>query len=333
MKSIIVHQVREGRSGARVEEMADSEVAAPAAQDDAAAAASAAPAASYREGISDAQIGAQLEAIHQEVAAEQPLVADPEPAGVLLELYKDNAAFLPKMRDYATKYSSIRRCRGDGQCFFRAFLVSLGEAMVQAGVSASAGEGEGAGAGGAGGASKMQAAYDAVRKTVRGAAELLIALGYSEVTTPDFLDALGDYVDGWGAAGATVDSAVLQPARDGPAFFYCIYGLRLMCSLELQRSEDSYLPYVLGTSDCATVEMYCKAEVETNRDADVLHLMAACNIFNGAVKIVIAYLDASPGTSMQLVTMPETGTTADCATVHLLYRPGHYDIAYPTSAE
>lgn len=39
----------------------------------------------------------QEEAIRQEIAATQPLVGPPEDLAVLLEQYKDNAPFLPKI--------------------------------------------------------------------------------------------------------------------------------------------------------------------------------------------------------------------------------------------
>lgn len=53
---------------------------------------------SYRDGISDEAISQQAAAIAAEIAAKQPLVGDIEPPSVLLEEYRDNPQFLPKIQ-------------------------------------------------------------------------------------------------------------------------------------------------------------------------------------------------------------------------------------------
>jgi ubiquitin thioesterase protein OTUB1 len=285
-------------------------------------------AAVYRAGVSDADIVEHEAAIRAEVAASQPLVGRVEPSSVLLSAYADNPPFLAKLSSFVTRYAAIRRARGDGSCFYRSLLVSLAEQFVAAGVRYSA-PGAAPAAGAAPG--PVQAAYDSLLAHVDGATAALIALGYPESTTPDFLTVLAGYLRGLGAPGATVDASVIAPLNDdgSDAAVYGLYALRLLTSLELRGPrEDAYVPFVLGTSEAPTMELFCASEVETPaHDADQPQIMALATALR--VRVVIAYLDASPG-GMHELTLPDDSALPEppVMTVHLLYRPGHYDVAY-----
>jgi ubiquitin thioesterase protein OTUB1 len=72
--------------------------------------------------------GEGLTAVEQEIAdgvAAQPLIGPPESFEVLTEQLKGNEAFLRKLPNVAARYAALRRVRGDGNCFFRAFIYSL----------------------------------------------------------------------------------------------------------------------------------------------------------------------------------------------------------------
>ncbi len=96
--------------------------------------------------------------------------------------------------------------------------------------------------------------------------------------------------------------------------------------------EDDYFAFILGLAPhCATVRQFCEVEVEAvNNEADQLQIMALARAFRVGVRI--AYLDASPGEQATLLVFPqdEDATEADFPRiVNVLYRPGHYDVAYP----
>ena len=61
------------------------------------------------------------------------------------------------------------------------------------------------------------------------------------------------------------------------------------------------------------------------READHLQITALVSLLN--VPTVVCYLDASTSTTPTMHTLPD-GCTAP-PLVHLLYRPGHYDILVP----
>ena len=269
---------------------------------------------------------AQLDAITAEVAEAQPLLSEEEPPSVLLPSYADNPSFLPKLHDLCARYRAIRRTRGDGACFYRALLVSLGEHLVDARVVA-----PGAAAATAGAVSPLQAKYEQLLSlTVRAEARLVREQGYPASTVPDFREAMTAYLEGLGAPGASKESAVYAPFRDEMSGFYIITFLRLLCSLELLSHADDYLPFIMGVSDCASVKMFCDAEVEPpKRDADQVQIIALAKALDA--RIAIAYLDAAPGRTLTELVFPQDEAAAAAAgepLATLLYRPGHFDILY-----
>ena len=163
----------------------------------------------WRQGLSDADITDGLNAIQSSIAAAQPLIGAEEPVSVLIGEYEDNLAFLPKIVDLTEKFRFLRRCRGDGNCFYRAVIVSLGIALVRSGVRPA----------GTGGASPLPAQifYEALLTRVHGAKEALSLLGYQDFTTEDFFTALHAFLvnlsGGFGDVEARVETQVLAPMR------------------------------------------------------------------------------------------------------------------------
>ena len=119
----------------------DPETAAAAAADDAdssaaagAAAAAAAPApAPAFERPSDEAIVAQENAIRAQIAGSAALIGEREPLSALQEEYANEGAriFAAKAGALARRYSSLRRTRGDGNCFFRSFMFALAEGLLE----------------------------------------------------------------------------------------------------------------------------------------------------------------------------------------------------------
>jgi len=79
----------------------------------------------------------QIEAITKEITSSQPLTSDHQPLSTLVRLYtvdgdEDGGAnenFIEGGEYLSRKYSSWRRVRGDGNCYYRAFLYSLCEQL------------------------------------------------------------------------------------------------------------------------------------------------------------------------------------------------------------
>lgn len=58
------------------------------------------------------------------------------------------------------------------------------------------------------------------------------------------------------------------------------------------------------------------------KESDHIHIMAACAAMSTAVRVV--YMDRGSSKSNTVHDLPEGSSPS----VHLLYRPGHYDILY-----
>ena len=113
----------------------------------------------------------------------QPLVSDAEGLADLRAAYVDNPVFETKLADFATKYGAIRRTRGDGSCYYRSFLISVGEHLVAARVRL-----PGAQAADSAAASPLQAHYEWLLKKVEGSLAALGRVGYADhlFTLEDF---------------------------------------------------------------------------------------------------------------------------------------------------
>ena len=88
---------------------------------------------------------AQLEAIENEIKSTQPLTSQLLPIAILLQQYTTNAnddttsndqqqqvaGFIKGTNYLCTKYNSIRKIRGDGNCFYRGFMYSLCEQLLR----------------------------------------------------------------------------------------------------------------------------------------------------------------------------------------------------------
>ncbi|CAH1970926.1 unnamed protein product [Acanthoscelides obtectus] len=102
---------------------------------------------------------------------------------------------------------------------------------------------------------------------------------------------------------------------------YMVVYLRLLTSGQLQKDQDFYSCFIEGDR---TITDFCHQEVEPMyKESDHIHIMAACAAINAGVRVV--YMDRGTGKNCTEHDIPEGRTP----TVHLLYRPGHYDILYP----
>ena len=113
---------------------------------------------------------------------------------------------------------------------------------------------------------------------------------------------------------------------------------RLLTSKQLQLEGEFYQAFMEGG---ATVASFCSTEVEPMyKESDHIHIIGKARTVGksanvdqlspgltaaAGIGVRVVYLDRGEGDSPIHHDFPE-GTTP---TLHLLYRPGHYDILYP----
>lgn len=119
--------------------------------------------------------------------------------------------------------------------------------------------------------------------------------------------------------------------------------LRLLTSSYLQSHSDDFMAFItddLLSNDVSQnpMKLYCQRNVECmGVESDQVHIVALCNLLRCSVSII--YLDNSFSEDTDPLVLGEqlhdvksrSSNPAGLpkANIHMLYRPGHYDLIYP----
>lgn len=257
----------------------------------------------------DEAILAQESAIKAASDMTMPL-GELEPVSALADEYAEGGeVFQAKISQLADTYVSLRRTRGDGNCFFRAFLFSFLHDLLDTSPE------------------RQQAAATLLSswhaKLVDG--------GFQELVFEDALEALQDLVQAVSAPDPISVHELLSRLGEHVSS-YCIMLLRMIASCECQRRAEHFAPFVASMSDegDATVEQFCRRRVEPmGVESDHLHIVVLTDALQTPMRIV--YLDNTVDAGGAAVLnhhdfKPEAcaADTTPCFT--MLYRPGHYDL-------
>ncbi|KAI3649551.1 hypothetical protein MP228_005183 [Amoeboaphelidium protococcarum] len=234
--------------------------------------------------------------------------------------YKDNAPFLVKLNSVADW--QFRRIRRDGNCFYRCVAFAYLESMLSQKTL------------------KQQAVEDAQKPN--GKHWLWLAgAGYEEFAIVDFWE---EYYRLLTDSGKDIDS-LLTDMNDIMISNAVVVHMRFLASAYLKCNEELYLPFLLSQSDSSRylsnlpgdavldMDTFCRMYVESmDSEADQVQIVALVNALN--IVLNIAYLDAQGGALtdqrgiFHRFTPTEWNGTDDIIELHLLFRPGHYDILY-----
>ncbi|KAJ8976496.1 hypothetical protein NQ317_018440 [Molorchus minor] len=248
----------------------------------------------------DELILAQQRQIEKEISESIPLVGDLEPISSLNNEYSTDPVYLDKVKDLSTKYQYVRRTRPDGNCFFRAFSYANIERLLE-----------------------KKEEFSEFYKLAEDSKTALVELGFQQFTVEDFYDTYMEVLKRLRAIeDADEAKKELHTLFNTQGFSdYMVVYLRLLTSGQLQKDKDFYSCFIEGER---TVSDFCHQEVEPMyKESDHIHIIAACAALCTGVKVI--YMDRGTGKSCNEHDLPEGCTP----TVHLLYRPGHYDILYP----
>ncbi|KRT80226.1 Peptidase [Oryctes borbonicus] len=242
----------------------------------------------------------QQRQIQQEISESTPLVGELELISSLNAEYSNDEIYMQKVKDLASKYKFIRRTRPDGNCFFRGFSYGYIEKLLS---------------------NKNE--FKTFYTLAENSKSSLVELGFPQFTVEDFYDTFMEVLK------RISDMPTLEDAKrelhqlfneQGYSDYMVVY-LRLLTSGQLQREKDFYSCFIEGNR---TVIDFCHQEVEPMyKESDHIHIMAACSAMNTGVRVV--YMDRGNSKQVTEHDLPEGSTPY----VHLLYRPGHYDILYP----
>uniref|UniRef100_A0A6T1A9U3 ubiquitinyl hydrolase 1 n=1 Tax=Alexandrium monilatum TaxID=311494 RepID=A0A6T1A9U3_9DINO len=237
----------------------------------------------------------------REQAESVPLVGPQDSLELLKAQYADNAGFLPKVQALEQRFASMRRTRPDGNCFYRAYLFGIFEQLL--------------------GQKERLAAFTARARTFL---DTCMKAGYEKVAVEDFHDEFTACLMQLAVEGASM-SLVENMLKECDGYLVC--WMRILTSTYLKLHKDDYEAFL---SSHASIAEFCTQEVDPMcTEADHLQIAALSSCLG--VPVCVVYLDRSEGeTAAEHVFEGDSASgVAGFPTVHLLYRPGHYDLIYP----
>ncbi|KAL7526377.1 hypothetical protein ACHAWF_001745, partial [Thalassiosira exigua] len=253
---------------------------------------------------------AQLDAIEEEIKATQPLASPLLPIDALVRQYASTTAdgddgggdgnggggdgnggsggdgFARSAAFLARKYRSLRRIRGDGNCYYRAFLYATCESLL-ASLSAGGGNGDGG---------EGRAEFDRVKKVASDSLKWACDYGYEEHAIEMFheelielLAFLEELAEGGDSDAAASEKLHVRLNEENASSDYCAWYLRVLTAAQMKSDPERYLPFVLA-ENYGDVSSFCAREVEpVGKECGMVQVAALAKCLG--VKATIEYVD------------------------------------------
>ncbi|KAK4156760.1 peptidase C65 Otubain-domain-containing protein [Chaetomidium leptoderma] len=247
---------------------------------------------------------------------EGPLVGNKTSSTTITAEYaKADPIYVRKTMVLPQTYSHYRPIQGDGNCGWRAIGFGYFETLVKSG---------------------SKARIDAETQRLGELSSFIENIGgFSSYVFQDFVDeTLGLLQKLAGLVGHQEQAmAELQEAFNNAEISNSVmYHFRMLASSYLKGNREAYGAFVTINSG---VDGYCREVLEChNVELDHLGLTLLVNVLlkDAGFVLEVAYLDRSPGSEVNTYRFPEEANNRHPSElgpiIHLLYRPGHYDILY-----
>lgn len=259
--------------------------------------------------FTDEQIFLYEQRIRGEAAERTELVCQAESISKLYEEYEAGSeVFQRKIQNLAEHHDRIRRARGDGNCFFRAFAFAWFESLL------------------------LNSSQDAIPNAIRNVEThpaLLVSAGFQAVAYEDFYDVVLAQLNNLPSIQSTPEAVdiLLAGFQSSEVSDAIVMHLRFVTSAFIRTHAEEYEPFL---ESIGTMEQFCSREVECmGRESDMIHIIALTRVF--AQPLTVAYLDGSMDEVMFHEFKPEDANgfpSSGAPMLKLIYRPGHYDILY-----
>jgi len=243
----------------------------------------------------DELIMAQEKKIADDIKAKTNMVEPQIDLDILKKEYANDPVYSIKVESLLQRFGKMRRTRPDGNCFLRGFIFAYLEHCIH-----------------------NREELTRFKKYLEGSKEELFEMGFPKFTTEDFHDMFMEVVCDLESSGSL--ERVEAVINDAGTSDYLVVYLRLLISAHLQKNAEFFAFFIEGGR---TVEEFTKQEVEPMyRECDHLHIVALTAAVGVGVRVI--YLDRGEGATVASHDFPEDKEPV----IHLLYRPGHYDILY-----
>ncbi|CAG8756667.1 1565_t:CDS:2, partial [Dentiscutata erythropus] len=249
-----------------------------------------------------------LESIRRETAEKTPLVCPSESMDDLLKEYSQGSeVYQQKITKLAEKHHTIRRCRGDGSCFYRAFGFAWFERLLN---------------------SKDPTIHQNALETLAYTKNQLLPHWYEEWIFEDMYEEVEGHLKAI-VEGKYDSDKLLSIFQDESISNQIVMYLRFVTTAYLKKHFNDYKPFL----DCdLEMDEYCSKYVEgMDKEADHIHVLVLTRALK--VPVEIAYMSGSDALDQvnfhEFYPEEETSKgTLPLKPLVLLYRPGHYDILY-----
>ncbi|KAI9467800.1 MAG: ubiquitin thioesterase otubain-like protein [Benjaminiella poitrasii] len=250
--------------------------------------------------LSDEQILQFEQQIKDEEAQKVPLVCQKESISKLVEEFEDNRPFLNKAINLSKTHDNIRRCRGDGNCFFRAFAFAWFESAL-----------------------KDRITYSSRIEKLKQTEDMLELSGFEKLAYEDFYDATLQQFES--ITENDPDMLLVGFQTDEISNAIVMY-FRFIASAYLRIHSAEYEPFLID--EMISIDEFCSMHVEAfGRESDHLQIIALSNALD--VPIQVVYLDGGADDEAALHEFwPNEKDKTTKMPIKLIYRPGHYDILY-----
>jgi len=197
--------------------------------------------------LTDEQIMELEQKMLQEVRGDIPLISSPVSLDELAQEYKEgNPVFLQKIRELSETFSTYRKVRGDGDCFYRTFAYGF-----------------------------LSQTNSNTSSALRTSVQVLKDAGFEELSYEVFSDILFEVVEK--LPGSDLQSIMNNPEESNAIVVY----LRFLTSAWIKTHPDDYAPFLE-----MDLKHYCEMNIEAmGREADHVMISALVSALNVKVDI------------------------------------------------
>nr|XP_015206186.1 PREDICTED: ubiquitin thioesterase OTUB2 [Lepisosteus oculatus] len=197
-----------------------------------------------------------------------------------------------KYQDISQRYASIRRIKGDGNCFYRALSFGHLESLLE-----------------------NARGLQFFKETLQQSRSELLYAGFDENRFTDLLNTFVCVIEQTQEGGQ--GSTLLNLFNDQTTSDAIVHYLRLLTSAYIQNHADFFQHFV----EAPNLKDYCNQEVEAMAmECDHLEILTLSQALGVGIKIEC--MEGNSGLNHHII--PE-GTQP---TLHFLYKTSHYDILY-----
>ncbi|CAL9202928.1 OVARIAN TUMOR DOMAIN-containing deubiquitinating enzyme 1-like [Musa acuminata AAA Group] len=256
--------------------------------------------------------------VGDQVADDNACVGHKEPLSSLVAEFQSGSPIIQaKIKLLYDNYAALRRVRKDGNCFYRSFMFSYLEHILE---------------------TQDTAEVDRILANIEQCRKAQLVLGDQEYRISEifslFIDLLKSVIqenDNSISHELLLEKSCDQMFSDTVVLFF-----RMVTSGELRIRAEFFAPFA-GVESTGMAK-FCQDSVEMmGEDCDHVHITALCDALG--VPTRVECLDQSTSSSGDLTPkhhdfIPMQSSASDAGNppvprVTLLYRPGHYDILYP----